>query len=110
MITALCAYIKIVQMSDAGFGNTLLEEAVRIQKGCAYYENSSLLAIITFYLFYSCHLHLGRDNSAWDYLRQATALAHLLNMHTEDAYTAAQWDMEVRCLYWALFTAERCDS
>ena len=124
VIVGLCAYVMIqanmtvapnllshpemAQLSNVSIGHILLAEAVRVRKGLDYLENPTHLSILTSWLFYGCYFGLGKDNTAWSFLREATTQAHLLGWHDEEAYKGDPLDMSrKRVLYWLLFVAER---
>lgn len=124
MITALCAYVMIqsnmsvpptllprsemAQMTNVSIGHMLLDEAVRVRKGVDYLENPTHLSVLTSWFFYGSYFGLGRDNTAWSLLREATTLAQLLGMHDEETYKSDPLDISRRrVLYWLLFVTER---
>ncbi|KAF2271202.1 hypothetical protein CC78DRAFT_14020 [Lojkania enalia] len=124
MIAALCAHNMIqcnmnvapsllprpemAQVSNVSLGHVLLEESVRVRKGFNYLESPTHLSVLTSWFYYGCYFGLGRDNTAWSYLREATTLAHLLGMHDEEYYKNDPLDItRRRILYWLLFVEER---
>ncbi|KAJ4286991.1 hypothetical protein N0V90_012872 [Kalmusia sp. IMI 367209] len=124
MVVALCAYVMIqanmtvspnllprpemAQLSNVGIGHVLLEEAVRVRKGYDYLETPTHLSLLTSWLFHGSYLGLGRDNTAWSYLREATTQAHLLGLHEAETHKSDPLDISrKRVLYWLLFIAER---
>lgn len=124
VIVALCAYVMIkanmkvsptmlprpemAQMSNVSFGHILLEESVRVRQGYDFRENPTHLTVLTSYFYSGCYFGLGRENTAWAYLRDATTQAHILGMHDEDTYKHDPMDISrKRVLYWLLFIAER---
>lgn len=124
MIVALCAYVMIqsnmpvspnllqrpemAQMSNVSIGHVLLEESARVRKGLNYLENPTHLSVLTSWFYYGCYFGLGRDNTAWSYLREATTQAQLLGMHDEESYKNDPLDISRRrVLYWLLFITER---
>jgi hypothetical protein len=124
VISALCAYVMIqanmtvppnllprpemAQLSNVSLGHILLEESTRVRKGFEYRENPTHLSVLTSWLYYGCYFGLGRDNTAWTYLREATTEAQILGMHDEDSYKSDPLDApKRRALYWLLFVAER---
>ncbi|KAF1966937.1 hypothetical protein BU23DRAFT_307139 [Bimuria novae-zelandiae CBS 107.79] len=124
MIVALCAYVMIqanmtissnllprpemAQLSNVSIGHVLLEEAVRVRKGFDYLENPTHHSLLTSWLFYGCYFELGKDNTAWSYLREATTQAHLLGLHEEETHKSDPYDVSrKRVLYWLLLVAER---
>ncbi|KAF2867219.1 hypothetical protein BDV95DRAFT_631340 [Massariosphaeria phaeospora] len=124
MIAALCAYVMIqsnmtvppnllprpefIHMSNISVGHVLLEESVRVRKGFDYLDDPTHLSVITSWLYYGCYSALGRDNTAWSFLREATTQAQLMGLHDEETYKNDPLDMSRRrTLYWLLFVAER---
>lgn len=125
LVAALCANVLIqsnmtiapnllprpemAQLSNVSIGHVLLEEAVRVRKGYDYQENPTHLTILTSWFLYGCYFGLGRDNTAWSFLREATTQAQLLGMHDEESYKNDPLDISRRrVLFWLLFVAERC--
>lgn len=123
-IVALCAYAMIqanmnvspsvlpwpemAQLSNVGVGHVLLEEAVQVRKGFDYLESPTHLSLLTSWLFYGCYFGLGKDNTAWSFLREAMTQAHLLGLHDEGAYKNDPLDVSRgRVIFWLLFVAER---
>lgn len=124
VIAALCAYVMIqfnmivapnllprpemAQLSNVNLGHVLLEESVRVRKGLDYLETPTHLSILTSWFYHGCYFGLGRDNTAWSYLREATTQAQLLGMHDEETYKEDPMDISrKRVLYWLLFISER---
>jgi hypothetical protein len=124
IIVALCAYVMIqanmtvspgllprpemAQLSNVSIGHVLLEEAVRVRKGYDYLENPTHLSLLTSWLLYGSYFGLGKDNTAWSYLREAATQAHLLGLHEEETHKNDPLDISrKRVLYWLLLIAER---
>ncbi|ORY11496.1 hypothetical protein BCR34DRAFT_601283 [Clohesyomyces aquaticus] len=124
MLVGLCAYVMIqsnmtmapnllprpemAQMSNVSLGHLLLDESVRVRKGFDYLENPTHTSVLTLWFYYGCYSGLGRDNTAWSYLREATTQAQLLGMHDEETYKSDPLDISRRrVLYWLLLVAER---
>lgn len=124
MIVSLCAYVMIqanmtvsptvlsrpemAQMSNVGIGHVLLEESVRVRQGYDYRENPTHWTVLTSWFYSGSYFGLGRENTAWMYLRDATSQAQLLGMHDEETYKHDPLDISrKRVLYWLLFIAER---
>lgn len=124
MVAALCAYVMIqsnmsispnllpraemAQMSNVSIGHMLLEDSARVRKGVDYLESPTHLSVLTSWLYYGCYFGLGRDNTAWSFLREATTLAFLVGLHDEEAYKNDPLDLSRRrVLYWLLFVADR---
>lgn len=125
LLTSLCAFMMLqpgMQMpSDNGYNfdmmaganivtaTLLLEETVRVRKGCDILQSPSVNTICTSYFLFACHSGLDFHDKAWFYLREATTLVHMMGMSKEETYAqydaveAARW----RHLYWLLFVTER---
>jgi hypothetical protein len=127
MALALCAYVMIqanmtvaqgllprpemAQLSNVSLGHVLLEESTRVRKGLDYLEKPSHLSILTSWFYYGSYFGLGKDNTAWSFLREATTQAQLLGMQDEETYKNDPLDMSRRrVLYWLLLTTERYDT
>lgn len=123
-VVALCAYVMIkanmkpspsvlprpemAQMSNMAIGHLLLEESVRVRQGYDHRENPSHLTVLASWFYSGCYFGLGRENTAWSYLRDATTQAQILGMHDEETYKHDPLDISrKRVLYWLLFIAER---
>lgn len=90
-------------------GQLLMEEAIRVRKGYDHLDSPSLNSLCTSYFLFACNYGLDLHNKAWFHLREATTLAHILNMNKEESYM--QYDVidssRRRRLYWLLFVTER---
>lgn len=90
-------------------GNLLMEETLRVRKSYDHLENPTLNSLVTSFFLFGCFYGLDLHNKAWFHLREATTLAHILNMQKEDTYV--QFDVvdsaRRRRLYWLLFVTER---
>ncbi|KAL6712634.1 hypothetical protein ACN47E_000511 [Coniothyrium glycines] len=124
MIVSLCAYVMIqanmpvsssvlsrsdmAQMSNMGIGHVLLEESVRVRQSFDFRENPTHWTVLTSWFYSGAYFGLGRENTAWVYLRDATSQAQLLGMHDEETYKHDPLDISrKRVLYWLLFITER---
>lgn len=124
LLSSLCAFMMIqpgMPMPGGPMGQSsmfganittgmlLMEETIRVRKGYDYLESPTVGSLCTSYFLFACHYGLDLHNKAWFHLREATTLAHILNMNKEETYM--QWDMiessRRRRLYWLLFVAER---
>lgn len=90
-------------------GTMLMDETLRVRKCYDHLETPTLGSLCTSYFLFACHYGLDFHNKAWFHLREATTLAHILNMNKEETYM--QYDMiessRRRRLYWLLFVTER---
>lgn len=86
----------------------LLTETVRL-RGHEYPARVNRHVILTSYLCFQIYQLFGEQDLAWTYLREATTLASIFNMHVEDTYAAnlVNEDAEKRALYWLMFSADR---
>lgn len=126
MITALCSYVLIkanmamwplpgetremAQMSNVSRGQALLEESIRVQKEYDHREKPTYLIVLTSWFCCGSYLGLGKENTSWTFLRDATTQAQLIGMHEENFYEHDVLDdKEKRALFWVLFIAERYD-
>lgn len=99
---------EMAQLSNVSMGHVLLEEAVKVRKGFEYLETPTHTSLLTSWFFYGCFFGLGKDNTAWSYLREATTQAHLLGLHEEETHKNDPLDVSRRrVLYWLLLVAER---
>lgn len=126
LVCSLCAFMMIqpgmkmpgagrsitdVVQDDTSMGRTLVEEVRRVRKGYDYVESPSLAAAITSFFLFGSHFCLDKHKVAWFYMREATTLAQMLDMHDERTYHSGDM-MECirrRRLYWLLFLTERYD-
>ncbi|KAI9880714.1 MAG: hypothetical protein M1830_000997 [Pleopsidium flavum] len=125
LITSLCAFMLIqpgvrvpeshVVPGETGTvvssatGTTLLDEALRVRKGCEYIESPTLATVITSFFLFGCYFGLDKHNTAWFHLREATTLAQILGMQDESNYRTGDLVdcSRRRRLYWLLFVTER---
>ncbi|KAI0884158.1 fungal-specific transcription factor domain-containing protein [Annulohypoxylon maeteangense] len=124
LITSLCAWMMFqpgmnvpgadpllehLPGANIASGMVLIEETIRVRKGCDYQESPSLNTLCTSYFLFCSHYALDMHDKAWFYLREATTLAHIIGMNKEENYL--QYDnieaSRRRRLYWLLFVTER---
>lgn len=124
LLTSLCAFMMLqpgMQMPNDGYNfdmmpganivsaTLLLEETLRVRKGCDLLESPTLNTLCTSYLLFGCYYGLDFHDKAWFYLREATTLTHMMGMSKEETY--GQFDAieasRGRNLYWLLFATER---
>jgi hypothetical protein len=118
LVVALCAYVIIQgnmtapsssEMSNMTLGHALLQESVRVRNSPESRENLTHMTVLTSWFYYRSYFSLAHKSTAWDYLREATTHARLLDMHVKDTYKHDPLDVSrKRVLYWLLFMAERC--
>lgn len=125
LVTSLCAFVMlqpgmtmpssdpynldIMPGSNLIASTLLLEEAMRVRNGYEYLDAPTLNSIATSYFIFACYYGVESHGKAWYYLREASTMIHMLEMHKEDTYR--QWDpvesARRRRLYWLIFTTER---
>ncbi|KAI0205267.1 hypothetical protein F4808DRAFT_278941 [Astrocystis sublimbata] len=90
-------------------GTLLVEEAIRVRRGIDYLESPTLNTLCTSYFLFCSYYALEAHEKAWFYLREATTLAVICGLTSEDSYM--QFDnvesSRRRRLYWLLFVTER---
>ena len=92
--------------------NLLLKEIYRIRKTVDYIENPTVHSVqISFFLFCS-YFGLDKTNVCWYYLREASTLAHMLNMNEEATYKTgdSQENIFNRRFYWLVLVTERANA
>lgn len=124
LFTALCAFMMIQpgmpipgdplgldSMPGANMmtGTMLLEETLRVRKGYDHLETPTLNSLVTSYFLFACYYGIDTHTKAWFHLREATTLAHILNMNKEETYMSFDpiESSRRRRLYWLLFVTER---
>lgn len=90
-------------------GEELLAEAVNARKECDITEKVDIEALLTSFFLFAAYGNLDKQDQAWFYLSQSTAMAHTLGLHRESTYsefdpTEAE---ERRRVFWLLFVTER---
>lgn len=106
--TTVLSRPEMAQMTNVGIGHVLLEESVRVRQSYDFRENPTHWTVLTSWFYSGSYSGLGRENTAWMYLRDATSQAQLLGMHDEETYKHDPLDISrKRVLYWLLFIAER---
>ncbi|KAK4933939.1 hypothetical protein LTR66_015808 [Elasticomyces elasticus] len=92
--------------------NMLLNEIHRVRKTIDYVESPTVHSVqISFFLFCS-YFGLDNSNKCWYHLREASTLAHLLNMNQEATYKNGDpiEHMYTRRFYWLLLLTERANA
>ncbi|KAF7942969.1 hypothetical protein EAE96_010918 [Botrytis aclada] len=124
LLTAMCAFMMIqpgmgipgdplgldnLPGANIVSGTLLLEETLKVRKSYDYCESPTQNSLVTSFFIFACYYGLDLHNKAWFHLREATTLAHTLEMVKEDTYH--QFDIiessRRRRLYWLLFVTER---
>jgi hypothetical protein len=127
LITAICAVITLeteIPLSFSGDGASydtpkhdsmssvdfLINETCRARKFCNHIDNPSLAAVQASFFLFAVFFSLGRDNSAWFYIRESMTMLQLLRLHEEATYTTMtdlQYATYCRRTFWLLFITER---
>ncbi|KAG4444360.1 hypothetical protein IFR05_000125 [Cadophora sp. M221] len=117
LIAAMCALIvyqpEIIDAPELGSpwpsSQDLINEAVRARGFCDHIEKPSLATIQTSFFLYATMFCLGKDNSAWFYIRESMTCLQLLRLHEEITYRDldAEYSKYCRRTFWLLFITER---
>lgn len=90
----------------------LLKEVHRIRKDIDFIDNPTVHSVqISFFIFCS-YFGLDKVNLSWYHLREASTLAHLLNMNEETLYKVGDLveNQHNRRFYWLLLVTERANA
>lgn len=130
LVLSLCAFIMVQPgMSFEGMplpasyeedpvaarcrhASLLLQEIDRIRKSFNFVDQPTIHSVqISFFLFCSC-FGLDKTNASWYYLREASTLAHILNMNEETTYKMGDpvENMYNRRFYWLVLITERANA
>ncbi|KAF4628530.1 hypothetical protein G7Y89_g9619 [Cudoniella acicularis] len=88
----------------------LIRETVRARQFCNYIESPTLTTVQTSFFLFAALFCLGKDNSAWFYIREAMTILQVLRLHEESTYTSLQDESQTafsRRTFWLLFITER---
>ncbi|ETS77124.1 hypothetical protein PFICI_10998 [Pestalotiopsis fici W106-1] len=87
----------------------LMEEAMRVRKGLDYIGSANLNSLCTSYFLFCSYYALEQHDQAWFHLREATTIAHMMGLTTEEQYLRYEpvESSRYRRLYWQLFISER---
>jgi hypothetical protein len=131
LLTAMCAFtmlqpgksmpatpgdpfgLDVSPLANITSSALLVEEALRVRKGYDYMDSPdgcvSLNTLATNFFLFACSYGIEMHNKAWYYLREATTMILMGNMHKEETYL--KWDpveaARRRRLYWLFYIAER---
>jgi hypothetical protein len=121
LITALCGAI-ILQPEilgpprasedpmNAPSAEFFISEACRSRRHCNHIETPTLATVQTSFFLFAALFSIGKDNSAWFYIREAMTMLQLQRLHEEDTYSAIadpQYVAYCRRTFWLLFITER---
>jgi hypothetical protein len=121
LIIALCAMIVLQpEILDPTFlatpglkipsSEVLIKEANRARRVCDHIENPSLAHVHTSFFFFAALFSLGKDTSAWFYIRESMTMLQLERLHEETTYptmTNPLYKIYCRRTFWLLFITER---
>ncbi|KAK3675367.1 hypothetical protein LTR78_004877 [Recurvomyces mirabilis] len=125
LVMSLCAYMMIqpnmvlppgafegldvTPQSSLSLGITLLQETIRVRKAYDYVDSPTVWTVITSFFLFGSNFCLDKHNTAWFHLREATTLAELMGMNSEEHYQMMDLaeSSRRRRLYWLLFVTER---
>lgn len=120
LIISLCALIVLQpEIIDSSYVNSgaqiptaefLINEAIRARHFCNHMEENSLAHVQTSFFFFAALFPLGKDNSAWFYIREAMTMLQLQRLHEESTYLNMQNPLcKIYCrrTFWLLFITER---
>jgi hypothetical protein len=88
----------------------LIQETLRARRLCNLAEEPSLTHVQTSFFLFSTFFCLGKDNSAWFYLREAITVLQTLRLHEELTYPSLTDPLIAtysRRMFWVLFITER---
>lgn len=117
LLTALCAMIVLqpeflttLSKEQLPSSKVLIDESIRARKFCDHTENPSLAHVQTSFFFFAALFGLGKDSSAWFYIRESMTMLQLQRLHEEATYTTMADPLHktyCRRTFWILFITER---
>ena len=124
LLTALCSVIILqpeilgppgasVNPADAKempSTELFIAETHRSRRFFEYIESPTLATVQTSFFLYAALFCIGRDNSAWFYIREAMTMLQIQRLHEEDTYSNMadpQYAVYCRRTFWLLFITER---
>ncbi|KAG5984642.1 hypothetical protein E4U55_003863 [Claviceps digitariae] len=96
--------------SDVPTAEFFISETVRARAFCDCVERPSLTTVQTSFFLFSAFFCLGKDTSAWHYIREAITVLQSLRFHEESTYSGIQDAVTARYtrrMFWVLFITER---
>ena len=104
--------LEATELTELALPSTdfLLQETLRARRFCNVAEESSLTHVQTSFFLFSTFFCLGKDNSAWFYLREAITMLQTLRLHEEATYASLMDPLLAtysRRMFWVLFITER---
>lgn len=124
LITALCAIIILqpeilgpprpsenhIESSELPSSELFITETQRSRQFYNHVENPTLATVQTSFFLFAALFCIGRDNSAWFYIREAMTMLQLQRFHEEDTYSRMadpHYAIYCRRTFWLLFITER---
>jgi hypothetical protein len=124
LITALCAAIILqpeilgppgasedpTSVDQLPSSELFISETCRSRQYCNHIETPTLATVQTSFFLFAALFSIGKDNSAWFYIREAMTMLQLRRLHEEDTYAAMtdpQYMTYCRRTFWLLFITER---
>ncbi|KAH6672201.1 RING-3 [Halenospora varia] len=124
LITSICAVITLqpeILGPEPAFDHLInsfrrptpeffILETVRARQFFSYIDSPTLATVQTSFFLFAAFFCLGKDNSAWFYIREAMTVLQLLRLHEEDAYETIEDPLCAtlnRRTFWLLFITER---
>ncbi|KAG6003376.1 hypothetical protein E4U21_002092 [Claviceps maximensis] len=96
--------------SDVPSAEFFISETVRARSFCDCVERPSLTTVQTSFFLFSAFFCLGKDTSAWHYIREAITVLQSLRFHEESTYSRIKDAVTARYtrrMFWVLFITER---
>ena len=124
LITAVCAAIILQpeilgppgpseKFQEAGqplSSELFIAETLRSRQFCNHIETPTLATVQTSFFLFAASFSIGRDNSAWFYIREAMTMLQLQRFHEENTYSKmadSLYATYCRRTFWLLFITER---
>jgi hypothetical protein len=125
LVAALCAFVMLqpgmtmpagdpfnldmVPAANIPASQILLDEAIRVRRGCEDLDNVSFNALATNMFIFGCYYGHAMHEKAWYYLREASTMVHMVGMDKEEYLINLDPtdSSRRRRLYWLLFVLER---
>ncbi|KAH8669698.1 hypothetical protein BGZ60DRAFT_408074 [Tricladium varicosporioides] len=124
LITSICAVITLqpeildpeptcnhpINFPQRPTPEVFIQETVRARQFFPYIDSPTLATVQTSFFLFAAFFCLGKDNSAWFYIREAMTVLQLLRLHEESTYDSIQDPLCAtfnRRTFWLLFITER---
>jgi hypothetical protein len=97
------------------YGGALLKESISVRQVTDYRRNPTDLDVLMPWLYYGCYSTMGQGTPAWLYLKEAIALAEVLDWQDEENRQSSPDGDAIppsgkKVLYNLLLTSERYES